>query len=159
MENLRKDNENKIVLFSLDEPRYALYLSAVERVIRAVEITPLPKTPKIILGIINFQGKIIPVIDIRMRFRLLSKGISIEDQFIIARISKRLVVLVADSVAGVYEINPQQILNAEETFPYTDYISGIAKIEGNIILINDLEKFLSLDEEQVLDEALTRGNA
>jgi len=100
----------KIVLFSLDEPRYALYLSAVERVVRAVEITPLPKAPNIVLGIINFQGKIIPVIDIRQRFHLRRREINLEDQFIIARTSKRLVVLVVDSVTGVYELEHHQAM-------------------------------------------------
>jgi len=145
----------KIVLFSLDEPRYALYLSAVERVVRAVEITPLPKAPNIVLGIINFQGKIIPVIDIRQRFHLRRREINLEDQFIIARTSKRLVVLVVDSVTGVYELEHHQVVDAEVAFPYTDYLSGVAKIETNIVLINDLEKFLSLDEEKILDQALS----
>lgn len=155
MNNLKNIDNQKIVLFSLDEPRYALYLSAVERVVRAVEITPLPKAPKIIIGVINFQGEIIPVINIRKRFSLPSREINLEDQFIIARTSKRLVVLVVDSVAGVYELEHHQVVDAEKSFPYTDYLSGVAKIETNIVLINDLEKFLSLDEEKILDQALS----
>jgi purine-binding chemotaxis protein CheW len=157
MNNLKKIYKQKIVLFSLDEPRYALYLSAVERVVQAVEITPLPKAPKIIMGVINFHGEIIPVIDIRKRFHLTSREINLEDQFIIAQTSKRTVVLVVDSVDGVYELGQDQVVDAEEVFPYADYISGVAKIETDIVLINDLEKFLSIDEEKILAEALLRG--
>jgi len=154
--SILNSNENrKIVLFSLDEPRYALYLSTVERVVRAVEITPLPKAPDIVLGVINFQGEIIPVIDIRDRFHLPGRERDLEDQFIIAHTSKRLVVLAVDSVAGVYEIDTPQIVEVEGAFPYTDYISGIAKVDTRIILITDLEKFLSLDEEIILNKALT----
>ena len=154
--SILNSNENrKIVLFSLDEPRYALYLSTVERVVRAVEITPLPKAPDIVLGVINFQGEIIPVIDIRDRFHLPGRERELEDQFIIAHTSKRLVVLAVDSVAGVYEIDTPQIVEVEGAFPYTDYISGIAKVDTRIILITDLEKFLSLDEEIILNKALT----
>ena len=154
--SILNSNENrKIVLFSLDEPRYALYLSTVERVVRAVEITPLPKAPDIVLGVINFQGEIIPVIDIRVRFHLPGRERDLEDQFIIAHTSKRLVVLAVDSVAGVYEIDTPQIVEVEGAFPYTDYISGIAKVDTRIILITDLEKFLSLDEEIILNKALT----
>jgi purine-binding chemotaxis protein CheW len=155
MNNHKNIDNQKIVLFSLDEPRYALYLPAVERVVQAVEITPLPKAPDIVLGVINFQGEIIPVIDIRKRFLLPSREITLEDQFIIARTSKRLVVLVVDSVAGVYELEHHQVVDAEEAFPYTDYLSGVAKIETNIVLINDLEKFFSLDEQKILDQALS----
>ena len=154
MSNLNNDCNKQIVLFSLDEPRYAIYLSAVQRVVQAVEITPLPKAPDIVLGVINFQGEIIPVVDIRKRFKLPAREINIEDQFIIAQTSKRVVVLAVDSVSGVFELENDKVIDAETVFPYTDYISGVAKIERNIILINDLEKFLSLDEEIILDKAL-----
>ena len=52
MSNLQPTDQNQIVLFTLDEPRYALPLSAVERVVRAVEITPLPKAPEVVLGVL-----------------------------------------------------------------------------------------------------------
>ena len=156
MNNLKYIDNLKIVLFSLDEPRYALYLSAVERIVQSVEITPLPKAPKIIMGVINFHGEIIPVLDIRKRFHLASHDITLEDQFIIARTSNRPVALVVDSVDGVYELRQDQVVDAEEVFPYTDYISGVAKIETDFVLINDLEKFLSIDEEKILDKALLR---
>jgi purine-binding chemotaxis protein CheW len=104
MNNLQKTETGKIVLFSLEEPRYALYLSAVERVIRSVEITPLPKAPEIVLGVINLQGEIIPVIDIRRLFHLPAREIDLEDQFITARTSKRLLVLSVDSVEGVLKL-------------------------------------------------------
>ncbi len=154
MFNLGSSEKEKIVLFSLDEPRYALHLSVVERVVMAVEIIPLPKAPEIILGVVNYQGLIIPVIDIRKRFRLPFREISLEDQFIIAKTAKRFVILVVDSVSGVYELDKYQIVDTAEAFPYTVYLSGIAKVDTNIVLISDLEKFLSLDEEQILDEIL-----
>jgi len=151
--NPNNDDNKKIVLFSLNEPRYALYLSVVERVVRVVEITPLPKAPEIVLGVINFHGEIITVIDMRRRFNLPTRKIELEDQLIIARTSKRLVALVVDSVIGIRELNHNQVVNAEQAFPFTDYLSGAAKIEGNLILINDLDKFLSLDEEKMLEIA------
>lgn len=147
----------KIVLFTLEEPRYALYLSEVVKVVRAVEITPLPNAPQIVSGVINFHGEIIPVIDIRRIFRLPLRDIQLDDQFIIARTSRRLVVLMVDSVAGLHDLDDHLVKDAGETFPYTEYLSGIAAFEHGIVLITDLEKFLSLDEEQVLDAALTGG--
>ena len=154
MSNFQNTETSKIVLFSLEEPRYALYLSAVERVIRSVGITPLPKAPEIVLGVINMQGEIIPVIDIRKLFRLPAREINIEDQFIIAKTSKRLVVLAVDSVTGVSEIANYKVADAKEALPFADYLTGVTIFENNIILINDLEKFLSLNEQKVLDKAL-----
>jgi len=57
-----------LVMFALDNQKYALHLSAVETIIRAVEFTPLPKVQKIINGIVNFHGKIISVFNIKERF-------------------------------------------------------------------------------------------
>jgi len=152
MKELKPAGQDQIVLFTLDEPRYALYLSAVERVVRAVEITPLPNAPGIVLGVINWQGKILPVIDIRKRFRLPTKELSLEAQFVIAKTSKRLIVIVVDSVSGVYELGKSQIVDSAEAFPYTVYLSGISKIDSNIVLITDLEKFLTNEEEKILGE-------
>lgn len=157
MDNFKNIDKQKIVLFSLEEPRYALYLFEVVKVERAVEITPLPKAPQVVSGVINFHGEIIPVIDIRKLFRLPQRDIHLEDQFIIARTSQRLVVLVVDSVNGVYDLEHRQAIDTRESFPFTEYLSGIATIEHDIVLITDLEKFLSLDEERVLDVALTEG--
>jgi len=157
---IKTDNsigDQTIVLFSLDEQRYALYLSAVERIVLTVEITPLPKAPEIVMGIINFHGEIIPIINIRKRFNLPAREIELDDQLIIARTSKRLVGLLVDSVSGVHELEQLQLTGTEGAFPYADYLSGIARIENNIVLIHDLEKFLSLDEQQVMDEILSTG--
>jgi purine-binding chemotaxis protein CheW len=118
----------KIVLFTLDEPRYALSVSDVVRVVRAVEITPLPKAPDVVFGVINFHGEIIPVIDIRKRFHLPQRDMQLEDQFIIARTSQRMVAIVVDSVNGVYQLEHHQIVQAGESFPYTEYLSGITGI-------------------------------
>lgn len=155
MSDTNNDENQIIVLFKLDEQSYALYLSVVERVIPVVEITLLPKAPDIVMGVINFHGVIIPVINIRKRFNLPVREIELDDQLIIARTSNRFVALVVDSVIGVHELEHDQLVNTKEEFPYTDYLSGIAKIENNIILIHDLEKFLSLDEQQIIDTALS----
>ena len=89
------NKSNQLVVFLLNEQRYALYLPVVERVVSAVEVTPLPKAPDIVLGVINMQGKVIPVVNIRRRFGLPERQIDLSDQFIIANTTKRPVVLVA----------------------------------------------------------------
>jgi purine-binding chemotaxis protein CheW len=157
VDNFKNIDKQKIVLFSLEEPSYALYLSEVVKVERAVEITPLPRAPQVVSGVVNFHGEIIPVIDIRKLFRLPQRDIHLEDQFIIARTSQRLVVLVVDSVNGVYDLEPHQAVNTGESLPFTEYLSGIATIDHGIVLITDLDQFLSLDEKRVLDAALAES--
>ena len=146
---------NQIVVFTIDELLYALPLNSVVRVIYVVEITPLPKAPEIISGIINVRGQIIPVIDVRKRFGLASREITPADQLILADTGKRQVAILVDTVTGLKDITPRQHVEIKETLPFAEYISGVAKIEDGLILIYDLEKFLNLSEENELEHALS----
>jgi purine-binding chemotaxis protein CheW len=144
----------KLVTFSLDDRKFALYVSAVQRIIRVVEVTVLPKAPEIVVGIINMQGRVIPVFDIRMRFQLPAREVQLNDQMIIATTAKRTVALIVDSVDDLIEIQEEKIIAAEQILPELEYVEGVMKTEGGMVLIHDLEKFLSHHEEKVLDEAL-----
>jgi purine-binding chemotaxis protein CheW len=148
----------KLVTFSLDDRKFALYVSAVQRVIRMVEVTALPKAPEIVSGIINMQGRIIPVFNIRRRFRLYPREVQLNDQMIIAAAKKRTVALSVDSVDDVIEIPEESIIAAEQILPELKYVEGIVKTEDGIVLIHDLERFLSLPEEKALDEAMEALN-
>jgi purine-binding chemotaxis protein CheW len=148
----------RLVHFNLDDQKYALFLSAVIRIIRVVEITGLPKAPEIVAGIINLQGQVIPVFDIRMRFRLPAREVRLDDQMIIATTAKWTVALSVDSVDDVIEIPEERITAAEQILPELGYLEGVIKTEGGIVLIHDLEKFLSLPEEKALGEAMEALN-
>jgi purine-binding chemotaxis protein CheW len=144
----------QLVPFLLGDRRYALHLRAVERVISAVEITPLPRAPEIVLGLINIRGKIIPVLNVRRRFHLPERQTELQDHFIIAGTSRRVVALPVDSAGGVIEISDQEVTEAAQILPALDYVEGVVKLRDGMLLIHDLERFLSLDEETTLDQAL-----
>jgi purine-binding chemotaxis protein CheW len=114
----------------------------------------LPKAPEIVLGVINWQGKIVPVVDVRKRFRLPEREMEPDDRFILAHTARRQVALAADAVAGIRELTDQELVSAAQAIPFAEYLGGVAKIDGDLVLIHDLERFLSLDEEQTLDVAL-----
>lgn len=149
----------KLLVFQLDETRYALRLSAVLRVIRAVEITRLPKAPDIILGVIDLHGQIIPIINIRKRFQLGDRDMSPEDQIVIAQTSARVVGLVIESTSSLTELSSASIVPPESIVPGIRYLEGVVRLENDIVFINDLEKFLSLDEEAQLDIAMSEPGA
>jgi purine-binding chemotaxis protein CheW len=109
--------------------------------------------------VINVKGEILPVVDIRKRFRLPSQDVSMDDLFIIARTAKRLVVLVVDAVSSVEDLDHMHIRDAGEEFPFTTYLSGIGTLGTDIVFIHDLENFLSLAEEHRLEKALIGGEA
>jgi len=145
---------NRCVIFKLDEQKFGLYLSNVERIIRAVEVTPLPQSPEVVLGVINVQGKIIPVVNIRKRFRLPCREIDLSDQFIIANTSRRTVALVADAVDGVVTRPEQEIVAAGQILPEIEYVEGVIKLEDGMLLILDLDRLLFHEEEQILNNAI-----
>jgi len=142
------------VVFHLDEQQYALKLSTVERVVHAIEVTPLPEAPDIVLGIINIHGKIIPVVNIRKRFHLPDRGIEPANRLIIALTLKRIVALVVDAVLGVIETPEDMVVKADTVLSGMDYVQGVMKTENGMVLIHDLNEFLSLEEEQTLDTAI-----
>ncbi len=151
------DQVTQLVIFNLDDQKFALFLSAVMRVVRAVEITGLPKAPDIVLGIIDVQGGIIPVIDVRKRFRFPRREMQLNDQLVIARTAKRTVALLADDVTGVMACPVERIVKAEKVVAGMAFVEGIVKIDEGMILIHNLDTFLSLDEESRLDDALMKS--
>ena len=144
----------QLVVFRLDAQRYALSLAVVERIVRAVEVTPWPKAPTIVLGVIGLEGRILPVLNVRRRFRLPEREIGPADQFLIARTARRTVVLAVDEVQGVIEHSPTGIVEAAQIAPGLEQIQGVIQLDDGLVLIHDLGRFLSLDEARSLDEAM-----
>ncbi|HEV2247142.1 MAG TPA: chemotaxis protein CheW [Terriglobia bacterium] len=149
-----QDKLNQLVVFALDEQRYALHLSVVERIVKVVEVTPLPKAPEIVLGVVNLQGRIIPAVNIRKRFGLPGRDVNLSDQLIIASTSRRTVALVADSVSGVVERPASEVIAGGKILPGMEYVEGVAKLTDGMVFIHDLDRFLSLEEESKLDDAV-----
>lgn len=142
------------VPFTLDERRFALPLETVERVLPVIEITLLPKAPRIIDGVVEFDGRVIPVVNTRRRFSLAEKETSLADRIIIARTSRRTVALIADSVSEVGGCEGADLVTPSDISPGLEYVKGVARLADGILIINDLDSFLSLDEEAALDKAL-----
>ena len=143
----------QLVVFRLDQRRYALPLAVVERVVRAVDVTPLPKAPTIVLGAINVHGRVLPVLDVRRRFRLPTREIRPADWFLVADTARHTVVLVIDDSEGVIERPHADIVVSTQIVPGLDDFPGVV-IDDGLVLIHDLERFLSLEEARALDEAI-----
>lgn len=144
----------RFIVFCLNELRMALAMTVVERIVHAVYITQIPNAPAIVLGVIDLQGRIIPVVDMRRRFGLPEREIALTDRLIVAQTTRRPVALVADSVTGVVEHPATELIEAEAILPGLAQVSGVVKLDDGLIFIHDLDRFLSLDEEEILDQAL-----
>jgi purine-binding chemotaxis protein CheW len=146
---------NQLLAFVLGEQQYALPLTTVQRVVRMVEVTPLPSAPEVVLGVIDFQGNIIPVMSMRKRFGMSDPESSLSDQLIVAAAGARRVALVVNSVIGVVERMSEEIMDPENIMP--GYVEGMTRLEDGILFIHDLDRLLSKREEQQLDGLLARA--
>ena len=149
-----KNRSQFVLSFSLEDTRYALPLDCVDRVVRSVEITPLPDAPEVILGVINVRGRIIAVADLRRRFRLPPREITLEDKLIIAHTARRSLAVVADEVYGVSEHDSERVAGVQDISDGVRYVAGIVKTDEGVILIHDLDTFLATEDELSLQRAL-----
>lgn len=143
-----------LVVFILDGQRYALPLGSVEKVLPMVEVSPLPKAPAIALGVINLHGAVVPVLDLRRRLGLPPHAYGPTAHLLVTTTPGRRLALPVDEVLGVTQITAEAVIPPEALLPAMDQLAGIVALPDGLLFIHDLQRFLSLDEERRLAEAL-----
>ena len=127
-----KNDRQALVLFRLDDQRYALRLDAVERVIRAVAATQVPETPAFVLGLVNLAGQLLPVVSLRRCLGLPDRPIRPEDQFVIARTSRLAMALVVDEVQGLSVDDAIRSVAPADVLPQGEWrVQSLVKIDGD----------------------------
>ena len=144
---------HRYLVFTLEDLRLALSLSAVETVTHIVHVTPLPNAPRIVAGVVNLRGRVIPVVNIRRRFNLGEREVMLSDRLVFAHTARRPVALAVDELIGVVESTPDCLVSGESVLP-VPHVEGVMKFNDGLIFIHDLDKFLDLEEEEALDSAL-----
>ncbi len=144
----------QILVFRVQEQRFGLLAADVQELQRAVTIVPLPKAPAVVEGLIDVRGTLVPVFDIRGRFRLPAKEVGPLDHLVIARAKGRLVALRVDRVLDLVAVDDRDIRDPHALVSGTDYVAGVARLEGGLVLIHDLATFLSEAEAADLDAAI-----
>ncbi|HHF7347305.1 TPA: chemotaxis protein CheW [Legionella feeleii] len=145
----------QVVVFLINEHQFGLPLKSVDRVVQVVEITPLPNLPPNILGIINLQGQIMPVLNIRLYFDLPEHQINLSDKLIIINKNQKSAAFLVDKVVGVIEYDQKDFIDLEPLFPGMEHVRQVLKgQDGLILLLHDFDKLLPIDEAQSLQEAI-----
>ncbi len=147
-------DKNFFLVFFLDERRFAIPIMHVERVVRAIEITVLPKAPEIVMGVVNFKGKIVPVIDIRQRFNLPKAELNVSHQMIIINLCNSSFVLLVDSVEGNIEKPDMDIVHPTDIIEGIHYLEGVIRMDDGVLMVPNLEKILTVQENSELENAL-----
>lgn len=143
-----------VVIFEVAAQRFGLPLDRVEQAVRIVEITPLPRAPAVVAGVINVRGSVIPVIDVRHRFHLPQRSSRLTDQLLVVDTPVRRLALWVDAVHGVVDYSAQDFIAVQAIVPGMEFLRGIARLDDGLVLIQDLEQLLTLAEEHALAGAI-----
>lgn len=144
----------RLLAFDLGDARYALRADLLQEVTRAVAVSPLPAAPAAVEGVINVRGVLAPVIDMRRQCRLPARPNTPDQHFLIARTADRLVALRVDRASDLVTVADDAIASAASVAPGADGAAGIARLPDGVLVIHDLDRFLSPDEARQLDTAL-----
>jgi purine-binding chemotaxis protein CheW len=143
------------LLFNLDGLRLALRGEDIRMITRAVQVTSLQQDLDDILGIINVHGEIVPVLNLRKRLGLKDKAVDSADYLILAESSYRPVGLIVTEVEDIYDVTSQTTLTREALFRGDKEIQ-LLRIDEKLIIVQDLNKFLTTEQEKSLDQAIDR---
>jgi purine-binding chemotaxis protein CheW len=146
---------SEIFCFTIEKHLFAIPVKTVGQVLMAMAVTPVPNSPEIIYGVIDYHGVIIPVINLRFRLKLPAQPIRVNDVFIIVETSKRTIALVADEGNEVIAADSNDMASTIEL--ETGFGSaGFFRRDDGIIVIYDVEKFLTDQEEIELQTAIEK---
>ena len=158
MENAGTGRGGKYLTFTMADEEYGISILKIKEIIGMMRITTVPQTPDFIKGVINLRGKVIPVIDLRLRFCIEAMEYTERTCIIVIEIEgyegSLLTGIVVDSVSEVLNIKDQEI---EDTPTFgvdlkTEYILGVAKMEGGVKILLDINRVLRGDEIKKLEK-------
>ena len=140
--------KDKYLTFTLGDEVYGIDISVVIEIIGIQKITSVPEVPEYVKGIINLRGKIIPVVDMRLRFRRQFREYTDRTCIVVVEIHDGLIV---DGVAEVLDIREQDVVPPPDLkASQNKYIRGIGKLASNVVMLLDWEKLFSGEDEEIL---------
>jgi len=153
------DREGKYLTFSMADEEYGIGILKIKEIIGMMPITTVPRTPDYVKGVINLRGKVIPVVDLRLRFRMKSVGYTDRTCIIVVEIQAAsgtaMMGIVVDSVSEVLNIKAEEI---EDTPAFgaklnTNFILGMAKMGGGVKILLDIDRVLNQEEVALIEKA------
>jgi purine-binding chemotaxis protein CheW len=150
----------KYLTFSLGEEEYGIGALKIKEIIGMMPITSVPRTPEFVKGVINLRGKIIPVIDLRLKFGMEAREYDDMTCIIVVEVERApgaiQIGIVVDQVSEVMNINVDQI-DDPPTFGIKldiEYMLGMAKTGGQVKILIDIDKVVSAEEMAALDKVV-----
>ena len=150
-----REATREVLVFVIGKEEYGVDILKVQEIRGYEKVTPIPAAPEYLKGVLNLRGVIVPVIDMRVKFALKDIRYDSTTVVVILRLSSRVVGIVVDAVSDVVGLTAADVKEAPRLGSIVDsgYLSGVATREDRMILLLDIEKFLSSGELALLDAA------
>jgi len=151
----------QLVVFNIGKELYGVGIDAVHEIVKVPDITEVPDAPAFLQGVINLRGKIVPVVDLRKRMNLDGKERTKASRVLITENDGRLVGLLVDAVSEVLKVPPESVEAPPEMISSIgiEYITGVAKMGGGLIILLNLKKVFSVEDMMKLGEVAERKAA
>ena len=146
--------EVQLACFRVGGELYAIDIMSIREIIRPQKLTSIPKAPRFIEGVINLRGAVIPVADLRKRFDQPCIEESRKNRIIICAVSGRIVGLLVDEVLEVRRYGRQDMAPAPQFLkgPEAEFFLGVARRGDDLVMVLDLDRILSTDEQIALQK-------
>lgn len=146
------DTIMQLVVFQLGEERYGADISVVREVCGLQRVTRVPRTPPYLSGVTNLRGRVIPVIDLRLRLGLPAQTATKSTRIAVAEFDGGQVGMIVDAVHEVLRVSVSEIEPPSPmmTNVETEYVTGVAKVSDKLIILLDLARVLTREERKVV---------
>lgn len=150
-----REATREVLVFVLGKEEYGVDVLKVQEIRGYEKVTPMPAAPAYLKGVVNLRGIIVPVIDLRVKFGMAEPTYDAFTVVIILRISGRVIGIVVDGVSDVARLAPGDVKAAPMLGAVVDssFISGLATLNDRMVLLLDIEKFLSSSELMLISQA------
>jgi purine-binding chemotaxis protein CheW len=148
------DKDIQVVGLRIGRETFGIPIGKVREIVRVPEITSVPNAPDYIEGVINLRGRIVPVVDLRKRFREVVAAPNKKNRIVVVELDGRPIGLIVNSASEVLKIPPSEIEAPHAVFQEGElnYITGVGKIRGRLVILLDLSRILQRGELRRLDE-------
>ncbi len=147
-------HEGKYLTFVLGSEEYGIEILRVREIIGLMDITTVPQTPDFMKGVINLRGKVIPVIDLRLKFAMQEEEHTQETCVIVVEVDNTSIGIIVDSVSEVSDISGKEIEDAPSFGEGidTNFIMGLGKVKEKIVILLDIEAVLSSEDLEIVEQ-------
>lgn len=145
---------SEFLTFTLGNEEYGIDILKVQEIRGYDTVTHIANAPEFIKGVINLRGVIVPIVDMRIKFRVGEPTYNDFTVVIIMNVLGRVIGMVVDGVSDVVALSPEQIKPAPEMGAAlnTDYITGLGTVNEQMLILVDIEKLMSSEEMQVMEQ-------